>query len=179
MQEFLFGGQFGLALGRDLSNKDIPGANVRSDLNNPGLIEVSKGFFADVGNVPGKLFATEFRFADFDVEFLDVDRGIDVLLDEFFADNDGVFVVVAIEGHEAYQNVPTEGQFAQIGRGTVGDNLTLFHLVADLDNRLLVQAGPFIETLVFFHVVDIGTDFDAGRIDERHFTGAAGTHDHG
>ena len=101
------------------------------------------------------------------------------MLDEFFADNDGVFVVVAIEGHEAYQNVPTESQFAQIGRGTVGDNLTFLYLVADLNNRLLVQAGPFIESLVLFHVVDIGADFDAGRIDERHLTGAASTHHHG
>ena len=50
-QELLLGGQFGLALGRDLADEDVSGANLGPDADDALLIEVAERILSDVGDV--------------------------------------------------------------------------------------------------------------------------------
>ena len=45
--------------------------------------------------------------------------------------------------------------------------LALLDLVAQLDDRLLVQAGPLVQARELPQVVDVGADLDAAGVDSR------------
>ena len=80
MQKFLFWGQFCLALRRNLADQDFARTDIGANSHNPALIEIVQGPLTDVGNVPRKLFTSQLCIADFDVIFLDMDRGVNVVL---------------------------------------------------------------------------------------------------
>ena len=116
VQQFFFRRQLALALGGDLADENIARPDARADADHAILIEIGQGPLGDVGDVAGELLAAQLGLADFDVVFLDVDRGEDVLLHQPLADDDGVFEVVAVEGHERDQHVSAQGQFALMRR---------------------------------------------------------------
>ena len=120
VQELLFRRQLGLRLGRDLADENIAGPHEGAHADDAVLVEVPQRFFADVGDVAGELLPAELRLADLDVEFLDVQRGVDVLLNQLLADDEGVLEVEPIPGHEGGQHVASQGQLALVGRRAVG-----------------------------------------------------------
>ena len=73
-----------------------------------------------------------------------------------------VLEVVAVPRHEGDENVPSECKLAQLGRGAIGDDVALLHLVADLYQRALVDAGILVRALEFHQPVDV--DAGLGRI---------------
>ena len=152
-----------LLLGETLPTRMSPGSHERADADDAGLVEVAQGLFADVGNVAGELFAAQLGLANFDVELFDVNRGVGVVLHQLFADDDRVLEVEAVERHEADEHVAAQGQLALEGGGAVGDDLALFDLVAELDDRLLVQAGPLVEADELAQLVDVAADLDPRR----------------
>ena len=179
MQQLFFRRQFALALGRDLADEDVARPDARADADDAVLIEIGQRPLADVGNVARELFAAELGLADFDVVLLDVNRGERVVLHQPLADDDGVFEVVAVEGHERDEHVAAQGQFALMHGGAVGEDLALLDALALLDDRLLVQAGALVQADelaedVFVRVVDQ----DAHRIDVRDHARALGADDH-
>ncbi len=141
MQQLFFRSQFALALGRDLANENFARAHAGADADNAVFIEIGQRAFADIGNVAGELFAAKLGFADFDVIFLDVNRGEDVFLHQPLADDDGVFEVVAIESHESDEHVAAQGQFSLIRCSAIGDDLVLLDPLAFFHDRLLIEAG--------------------------------------
>ena len=155
-----------------------PGHDERADLHDAALVEIAEGLLADIGNVAGELLAAELRLADFDVELLDVDRGVGVFVHQLFADDDRVLEVVALVGHERDEHVAAQGQVALERRGAVGDDVALLHLVADLDDRLLVLAGPLVEADELPQVVHLGADLDAVGVDVGDRALVAGPHEH-
>ncbi len=86
------------------------------------------------------------------------DGGVVILLDHLLGDQDRVFEVVAAPGHEGDQHVASEGKFALIGTGAIGDHLALEHAVALADDRPLRDAGVLVGALEFDELVDVGTD---------------------
>ena len=80
VQQFFLGRQLGLRLGRDLAHQDVAGVDVGAHAHDAVLVEVAELLFADVGDIAGELLAAQLGFADFDVELLDVDRGVGVVL---------------------------------------------------------------------------------------------------
>ena len=105
-----------------------------------------------------------------------MDRGEHVILHDAFADQDRVFVIVPVPRHEGDEAVAAQRQLAEIGRGTVGDDVTSFDRVAHLHQRTLVDAGILVRTLELLQRVDVharlagfdladGADHDAGRVD--------------
>ena len=58
-QQALFGGQFFLALGRDLAHQDVVRADLGADADDAALVQVFDGFFAHVGDVAGDFFRTQ------------------------------------------------------------------------------------------------------------------------
>ncbi len=118
-----------------------------------------------------------------------MDRGEDVVADDAFGDQDGVFEVVAVPGHERDERVAAQGQFAQFGRRAVGDDVAGHDLVAHLHQRALVDAGRLVRALELAQTVDIdartggvgffrGADDDTRTVDLLHDAGALGD-DHG
>ena len=108
------------------------------------------------GNVAGDFLRPELGVARFDFELLDVDRGVVVFLDQLFADQDGVFKVVAAPGHERHQHVAAQSQFAEVGAGAVGQHLGLGDPLSDPDDGLLVDAGVLVRALELGELVDVG-----------------------
>ncbi len=92
--------------------------------------------------------------------------------------------VVAVPRHEGDQHVAAERELAEIGRGTVGDDVALLDLVADLHQRALVDAGVLVRALELLQPVDVDAGFrriglaggahhDAGGVDLVDHPGAA------
>jgi hypothetical protein len=139
-EEALLRGQLGLALGRDLADEDVAGADLGADVDDALLVEVLEGLLADVRDVARDLLGAELRVARLDLVLLDVDAGEQVVADEAVADDDRVLVVAALPAHERHEDVPAERELARVGRGAVGDRLAAVDPLADVDDRALVDA---------------------------------------
>ena len=127
-QELLFRRHRAFALRRDLADQDVAGMHLGADIDDAGFVEVLQRLFRDVGDVAGDFLGAELGVARHHLEFLDVDRGEHVVLDDPLGEQDRVLEVVAVPRHERDQHVAAERQFAEIGRGTVGDDVALLDL---------------------------------------------------
>ena len=166
VQQLFLGGQLALALGRDLADQDVARLDVGADPDHAVIVEVAQRLLRDVGDVASELLAPQLGLADLDLELLDVDRGVDVVAHQPLADDDRVLEVVTVPGHERDQDVASQGKLALVGRGAVGQDVALLDLLAHLDDRLLVQAGPLVQADVLAELVDVVVvDDHPGRID--------------
>ena len=104
-EQLFFRRERGLALGGDLADEDVPGLHHRADADYAALVEIAKEGLADVGNVARDFFRAELGVARLDFIFFDVDRSVVIVLDQFFADEDGVLEVVPAPRQEGYQDV--------------------------------------------------------------------------
>ena len=188
-EELFFRRHRAFALRSDLANEDIARANLGADVNDASLVEVAQRFFTDVRDVAGDFFRPKLGVAGGDFEFLDVDRGEDVVAHDALGDQDRVFVVVAVPRHERDDDVLAKSQFAHVGGRAIGDNFQLFNRVAHLHQRTLVNAGVLVRPLELAQAVDVdagvadleiggGAHNDTLGIDLVDDTGAAG-HDRG
>ena len=118
------------ALRRDLADQDVARLHFRADIDDAGLVEVLQRFFRNVRNVARDFLRPELGVAGHDLEFLDVDRGEDVVGHDPLGEQDRVLVVVAVPRHERDEHVAAERQIAEIGRRTVGDDVALLDPVA-------------------------------------------------
>ena len=154
-QQALLRGQIGLALGRDLADQNIAGVNLRADADDTALVEVLESVLADVGNVARDLLGAELGVAGVELILLEVDGGIQVLADKALVEEHRVLVVVALPRHETDEDVASERQLALIGGRAVRqhggvDGLAVFvdilavHALADVDDRVLVDAGSVV-----------------------------------
>src|SRR4051812_5895428 len=179
VEQLLFGRQLTLGFRGDLADQDVAGPDAGADAHHAVLVEVGQGPLADVGDVAGELFAAELRLADLDVVLLDVDRGERVLLHQPLADDDRVFEVVAVERVERDEDVAAQGEFAEVRRGAVGEDLILLDPLALLHDGLLVQASPLVEADELTQHVLVGVvDQDAAGVDVRDDAGPLGADDH-
>ena len=84
-----------------------------------------------------------------------MDRRQHVVLHEPFAQDDRVFEVVALPRHERHEQVLAQREFAVIGRGAIGEDVTLLHFVAFAHARLLVDTGVLVRSLELQQLVDL------------------------
>ena len=169
-QQLLFRGHRAFALRRHLADQDVARLDLGTDGHDARFVEVAQGFLADVGDVARDFFRPELRIAGGDFELFQVDRGEDVVAHDALGDQDGVFEVVAVPGHEGDQGVAAQGQFAQVRRRTVGDHVAALHLIAHAHDRALVDAGRLVRTLELRQTIDV--DARAGGVHV-----ACGAHD--
>ena len=187
-QEFFFRGELRFSLGGDLPDQDVARLHRHTHADDAAVVEVSQGLFPQIGDIPGDLFLAELRIPGHRLEFLDMDRGVDVVLDDPFADQDGILVVVPPPGHEGDHHVPSQGQFPLVRGGAVCNDLSLAHLLPFADNGLLVETGVLVGALILDQVVDIhprvqpflrggvAFDDDARGIHTLHHTRSPGRH---
>ena len=129
-QEALFRGEFGFGLRSDLADEDVAGLHFRADADDAVRPEILQRFFADVRDVARDFLGPELGVAGADLEFVDVDRGVDILLHDAFGDEDGVLEVVAVPRHERDEHVAAEGELAFLGVRTVGDDVAFLDLLS-------------------------------------------------
>ncbi len=178
MQQLLLGRQLALALRRDLADQDVAGLDASADAHDAALVEVAQRLLGDVRDVARELLAPELGLADLDLELVDVDRRVDVVLDEVRAEQDRVFVVVAVPRHERDRHVLAEGEHAVLRCRAVGDHFARLDLLAELDDRRLVLARALVQRFVLPQLVLVVTDDDARRVDRGHAAALARPNDH-
>src|ERR1017187_7522568 len=155
-QQLLFGGELGFALGGYFAHQDVAGLDGGADADDAAFIQVAEEGIGDVGDIAGDFFGTELGVAGFDFELFNVDRSVVVFFDQLFADQDGVFKVVAAPGHEGHQNVASEGQFAEIGAGAICQDSGLLDALPHANDGFLIDAGVLVGALELGELVDIG-----------------------
>ena len=158
-KEALFGSQLGFALGSDFSDEDVAGFDFRADADHAVGAEVLKRFFADVRDVAGDFLGAELGVAGADFKLVDVDRGVDVLLDDPLGDEDRILEVVAVPRHERDEHVPAEGELAFLGVRPVGDDIALLDRLPFVDDRLLVDAGARVRAHELAELVNMNAVF--------------------
>ncbi len=143
-QQALLRGQLGLALGRDLTDQDVTGLNLSTDVDDTVLIEVLEGVLADVGDVAGDLLGSKLGVARLQLVLLDVDAGVEVLAHQAVADDDGVLVVATLPAHEGHEDVAAERQLTFLGRGRVGQHGVFADAHTNLDHGAVVDASALV-----------------------------------
>ena len=143
-QQLFFRRQRGLALGRDLADQRVARVHFGADVDDARLVQASQLLLGQVRDVARDFLGAQLGVARHHHQLLDVDRGVAVFGDDAFADQDRVLEVVAVPGHERDQHVLAERQFAEVGRGAVGDDVLGRDLVAALDDRALVDVGVLV-----------------------------------
>ncbi len=105
-----------------------------------------------------------------------MNRGKNIILDDSLIEKDRILEIIPIPRHEGDEDVAAKRQIAEVGRGAVGDDIALAHIIADAHQRFLVDAGRLVRALELHHPVDINSglagvgflgspDHDARRID--------------
>ena len=154
-EQTLFRRQFGLGLGCDFADENIPRLDLGADANHTVQAEVFERLLAEVGNVARDFLRPQLGVARADFKLLDVNRGKDVILDDSLADQDRVFEVVTVPGHKGDQHVAAERQLAAARAGAVGNDLAFLHRVALADENLLVDAGGRVGAHEFSDMIDV------------------------
>ena len=153
-EQALLGRELGLALGRDLADEHVAGADLGADADDAALVEVLQDLLGQVRDVARDLFGTELGVAGVDLVLVDVDRREHVVLHEPLAQDDRVLEVVALPRHERDEQVLAERELAVIGRRAVGEDVALLDLVALAHQRLLVDARVLVRPLELEQPVD-------------------------
>ena len=143
-QQTFFGGRLGLALEAGLAHQDVAGLDFRAHAHDAVLVQVAQRGFAQARNVAGDLLRPQLGVAGVDLVFLDVDAGVEVLLNQRLVDADRVFEVEAVERHDGDGDVLAQRQSAHVAGGTVRDHLPGGDRVAHVHDGLLVQVGALV-----------------------------------
>ena len=83
--ELLFGGELGLALGRDLADQQVARVDLGADAHDAALVQVLERLLGAVGDVARDLFVAQLGGAGVDLVLLDVHRRQHVVFDETLA----------------------------------------------------------------------------------------------
>ena len=142
-----FRGKLGLALGSDLSDKDIAGMNFRTNSDYTVLVEILECIVAQVRDIPCDLFRSELCITAFELVLFYMDRCVNIIVNQFLVDENSILVVVAFPCHEADKSVLTERNLALACSGTVCEYLSCLYLIALVYDRTLVHAGTLVGAL--------------------------------
>src|SRR4051812_20632404 len=157
-EQLLFGSELRLALRRDFADEDVALLHGSADPHDAGFVEIAQRTFTDVRNVARDFLGSELGVAGFDLELLDVDRGVVILFGQLLGDQDGVLEVVAAPRHERNEDVASEGQLAGVGAGAVGQDLALADPLPFANVRLLRDAGVLVGALELDELIDVGAE---------------------
>src|SRR5699024_317155 len=108
---------------RDLTDENIVRTYLGADADNSALIQIRQAIFADVRDVSGNLFRAKLRITRFGFILLNMDRRKDIVLDQTFANQDGVLEVTTLPGHKRHVDVLSQRQLAVLGARTVGNDI--------------------------------------------------------
>ena len=158
-EELLLCSWFRFPFRRDLPYQDISSLHFSPDPDDPFLVQVCNGILAHIGNLPGNLFPAQFSVSGVAGMLLDMDGSVHVILNQLFADQDGILIVVAFPGHEGHQDVPSQSQLSVIYRRPVSQDIPLLHHISLADNGLLIDAGSLVGAAELDHIICVCIPF--------------------
>ena len=158
-QQFLFWRQLGFTFRRYLTNQNVAAGHFRTDVNDTGFIQFRECSFTHVRDISGDLFRPQLGVTRHTGQFLNVDGGETVFLDNTLGNEDGVFEVVAVPRHERYAHVLTQRQFTEVGGRTVSQHVAALNRLTQRNTRHLVDTGVLVRAGVFGQVVDVDACF--------------------
>ena len=108
-EETFFRSQFRFTFRRNLTDQYVAREYVGTDHDDPfsSRFFVLSSLTLGISRVISS--GAEFRIAGIAFIFFNMDRSIEVVLRQFFTEENGVFVVVAFPRHVSYEDVVTEG----------------------------------------------------------------------
>ena len=154
-QQLLFRRHRGFALWRHLADQNVACHHLGADIDDAGFVEVLEVLLADIRNVARDFLRPELGIARHRLEFLDMDRGKDVVAHDALGDEDGVLEVVAVPRHERDERILAERELAQLRRRTIGDDVALLEDIANLHQRPLGDAGRLVGALELLQAIDV------------------------
>ena len=158
-QQFFFWGQLSFTFRRYLTNQNVATGHFRTNVNDTGFIQFGERSFTHVRDVSGDLFRPQLGVTGHARQFLNVDSGETVFLDNTLGNEDGVFEVVTVPRHERYTHVLTQRQLTEVGGRAVCQHVAALNRFAQGHARHLVDAGVLVRTGVLGQVVDVDTCF--------------------
>src|SRR5208282_1526463 len=158
-QQLLFRRELSFTLGRYLAHQNVALLDTRADTNHARFVQIAQHGLADVGNIARDFFRSQLGVARLQFVLLDVYRGVVVVFDQFFGDQDCVFEVISAPRHESHEHVAAKRQLTVIGARTVRDDLAFGDSLAFDHNWLLVDAGVLVGALELHQLVDVATNF--------------------
>ena len=111
-QKLLLGGQFGLALRRNLTDENILRPYLGANIDDATLVEVTQPFFAYIWDVPRDLFGSQLCVARIDLVFLNMYRGEEIFTHYALADEDCIFEVTTLPAHKGDKYVLSKRNFS-------------------------------------------------------------------
>src|SRR4030095_15528944 len=148
-QQLFFRRQLGFTLRRNFADENMARLDLSADANDAALLEIRERLIANVWNIAGDFFGTELGVARDALELLDVYRGINIFFYHQLAEQHSIFEVVAPPGHQRHHHVATQSKLAHFGGRSIGDDVAGFHLIADDDDRPLINTSILIRALIF------------------------------
>ena len=143
--------------------QDVTSFYFCTDVYDTGFIQTILHTLRQVRNIAGNVFCTQFSVTCDNVQFFNVNRSITIVRSHFFGNQNRVFVVVTVPWHEGDGHVLTQSQLAQVGRCTVGHQVTTLQHIACFYGRTLVDVGRLVRTSEFNQVINIDTHFTGSR----------------
>src|SRR5690606_16371104 len=148
----------GLAFWRDFAYQNVVRFHFGADVNDARFIQLGQQRLADVGYIGSDFLGAQLGVAGHAGQFFNMNGGVTFFLHHAFGDQNRVFEVVAVPGHERHQHVLTQRQFAHVGGRTVGQHIAARNDVAGVDQRPLIDAGVLVRAGVLGEVVNVHTD---------------------
>ena len=156
-QQLLFRSQLGLTFRRHLANQNVTGGNFSANINNARLVQLGQRRFTDIRDVGSDLLRPQLGVPRYAAQFLNVDGGEAIFFHHPLGNQDRVFEVVTVPGHEGDAHVLTQRQLTHVGGRAISQNVATGHLVTNFHQRPLIDAGVLVGPGVFGQVVDINT----------------------
>src|SRR5699024_3080883 len=137
-QQFLLWRQLGLTFRGDLAHQDVTGSHLGADVDDARFVEPRQRRLAHIGNIGGDFLRPQLGVPRGAGQLLDVDGGKSILLHYSLRDQDGVFKVVAVPGHERNAHVLAKRQLTEVDRRAVSQNVAFGHYISTSDNGTLI-----------------------------------------
>ena len=147
-EQFFLRRRIGLALGRNLTYKDVARFDARTDTDNTIVVQILGCLFTDIGDIRGQFFHTTLGFANLQRKLLHMNRRQQVLSNDPFVQHNGILVVISLPRHISNQKVLTQRQFTILRRIALSQDLAFGHTLTLVANRtqvnrhILVRATP-------------------------------------
>ena len=144
-----------LSLRSNFTNKDITGTYFRTDTDNTTLIQILQCFISYTRNITCDLFRSQLGITGFTFIFFHMDRCINIIHNQSFAQKYSILVVVTFPGHESDQRVLTKGKLAIAGRRTICNNLSCLYMLSLEHDWLLVVTVTLVTSQEFCQMIII------------------------
>lgn len=159
MQQFFFWGQLSFIFWCNFINQNVVIGYFCININDIGFIQFGECSFIYVWDVSGDFFWFQFGVMGYICQFLNVDGGEMVFLNNMFGYEDGVFEVVIILWYECYVYVLIKCQFIEVGGWIVCQYVVMFNWFIQRYIWYLVDIGVLVRMGVFGQVVDVDICF--------------------